>query len=113
MNTVYSSSQNDFYPTLQDAINAERCNYINDHTYTDSDRFFGSAPRQFNINIARSEYTDDPEKKIYAVEFFEEEGHFVNATTWLSGDDAVDIFVSCDASKIELDSYEEDWIEQV
>ena len=113
MNSIYRTSQNEYYATLQDAMTAEKCKYINDQIDVESGKFLGFAPRQFNINIARSEYTSDPEKKMYAVEFLGEEEEYINATTWLSGDAAQKVFIDCDADEIDISNYEEDWIEQV
>jgi len=112
MESIYTTTQNEYYATLQDAMTAEKLKYINSHTCTADGEFFGSAPRQFNINIARSVFNEDEEKLMYAVEFCAE-GEWTNAITWQSGDEATKIFLDCDASDIDDSLFESDWIEQV
>ena len=101
-----------WYNTLQEAMNAEKEGYLVDHIYSEKTDepgvFFGSAPRQFNVQLG-----SDGNKTYYKVEFMENSQHFLNATTWASDDEATKIFIECDASNIDLSAFEDEWITQL
>lgn len=98
-----------WYETLQEAMNAEKSAYIERHIYSENGEFFGFAPKQFNVQIGE---TVDGEKR-YRCEFLEKEGTWRDATTWHSGNEALKVFIECDAEKMDLTGFEPDWITKI
>lgn len=103
----------EWYETLQAAMDAEKKTYIEENIYTETTdepgMFFGSAPRQFNLQIGKNEWGDI----FYKVEFNEREGIFYDAMTWESGAKATEIFIHCDADMIDLTFWDNDWTTQI
>ena len=101
-----------WYNTLQEAMNAERSEYLKAHIYEEQTDepgvLFGSAPRQFNVQLGT-----DGDNTYYKVEFMEHSQHFIDATTWASDEEATKIFIECDATKIDLSAFEDEWMTQL
>ena len=58
-------------------------------------------PRQFNIAFSKING--------WSAEFCEEEEEWNCGTTWISGDEVLNLFFSCDSDKVNLDSWEESY----
>lgn len=61
-----------------------------------------TAPQQFNIAY----HVEDG----WSCEFHEDEGSWSEPyTRWISGESVLDLFFSCDATTIDLDSWDDTW----
>lgn len=101
-----------WHKTLQEALNSEKSKYIENHIYTERTdepgMFFGSAPRQLNIQIGERDG-----ETLYKVEFMEDEGTWSDATTWLSGADATKAFIECEAEKLDISWFNPEWTTKI